>query len=101
MLYGLSEEILNEIIGVVSAHKKVESIILFGSRAKGNFSAGSDIDLAVIASGLTYNELTKIQADLDQLELIYKLDVVDYNKISEPALKEHIERVGKVVYSRK
>ena len=96
--YGLSENIINEIIFILSKYNKIESVLLFGSRAKGNYTNGSDIDLAVKANDLTFDEFIKIQTELDQLELIYKIDFIDYAKINEPALKSHIDRDGKIIY---
>ncbi len=37
----------------------------------------------------------------DGLYLPYFFDVVDYFKITNPDLKEHIDRVGKIFYSKK
>ena len=98
MEFGLSENVINEILAVISSHPKIQKVIIFGSRAKGNFSSGSDIDLAVEATDLNYDEFIRIQTEFDQLELIYKIDFIDYTKIIEPALKSHIDRVGKIIY---
>lgn len=100
MKFGLSENIINEIIFVLSKYNKIECALIFGSRAKGNFSNGSDIDIAVKANLLSFDEFISIQTELDQLELIYKIDFIDYDKINEPALKEHIDRVGEIFYEK-
>ena len=101
MKYGLSENTIKEINSVFSKYNKIETVILFGSRAKGNFTNGSDIDLAVKAKDLSFDEFLSIQIDLDQLELIYKIDFLDYTKIQEPELLDHINRVGILVYQSK
>lgn len=53
-LYGLSKETIDMIISKICENKKVEKIILFGSRAKGNFKKGSDVDIAVFSENLSY-----------------------------------------------
>jgi predicted nucleotidyltransferase len=97
MPYGLSQEELESIIKALASEKKVTQAILFGSRAKGNFRTGSDIDIALKGENLGLSELNSLYAALDELPLIYKFDLVIFNRITEAALVEHIERVGVVI----
>ena len=60
-LYGLSEKVLNLITKTISVNRKVKKIVLFGSRAKGEFKTGSDIDLAIFAEDLSFDEFMKIK----------------------------------------
>lgn len=76
-------------------NKRITDIILFGSRAKGNYQNGSDIDIAVVAEHLTLDDLLQIKADVDGLNMPYKIDIVDYKKIKNKELLDHIKRVGK------
>ncbi len=41
-----------------------------------------------------------LSVKLDDLNLPYNIDLVNYQTINEPALKEHINRVGIVFYSK-
>ena len=79
----------------------MDKVILFGSRAKGTNSPGSDIDLAITGSSLNLDDLLQIHLELDALSLPYKFDVVIYDRIREKALKDHIDRRGIVLYDRK
>ena len=79
-MFGLSDEVIRDIRGVFERHGNIDEVILFGSRAKGNYSEGSDIDLAVKGNGLTFNQLMDINIQIEDLGLLYKVDVVDYNK---------------------
>lgn len=99
MEYGLSSETIQNIRAVLSQYKQIREVWLFGSRAKGNYHAGSDIDLAIKSEQFTTSELLKLQVDLGELELLYKIDLVLYHTIKEPALRQHIDRVGKLFYS--
>ena len=60
MKFGLSDKVIDEINGVFRKHSEVEKVLIFGSRVKGNYRPGSDIDLAVIGSGLDFRKLFKI-----------------------------------------
>lgn len=101
MKTGLSKEVWNEITEVFEKFTKINQVILFGSRAMGNFREGSDIDLAVKGDHIVLKDLLDIEVALEDLELIYKIDLVDFNKINNPELQAHIDRVGMVVYSKK
>lgn len=54
---------------------------------------GSDIDLAIIGDDLTFRDICKLGMKIDELDLPYKIDIVDYNAITNNELKEHIDRV--------
>lgn len=101
MQYGLSENTINAIRQCLARHHKIESTVLFGSRAKGNYKNGSDIDLALKGSSLTISEVARLENEIDDLMLPYKFDFAIYHQISNRELLEHIERVGKIFYRKK
>lgn len=72
--------------------------MLYGSRVKGNFSNGSDIDIALKGAGLTLSKILKINNKLDELSLPYTIDINSFEFIKNHELTEHIQRVGQVVY---
>ena len=98
MKYGLKEETIEKINGLFINFPQIEEVILYGSRAKGNFKNGSDIDLTLIGNTLKFNDLLKILSDIDQLMLPYKFDISLYKSISDIELLDHIKRVGKYFY---
>lgn len=100
-MYGLSDTVIADICGVFRRFPNVVKVLVFGSRAKGTYTEGSDIDLAVVGTALTFNQLMDINIQIDDLGLLYKVDVVDYNKNIGTPLGEHIDRVGKPFYERK
>ena len=100
MRYGLKDETIEKISSVLSGFPEVEKAILYGSRAKGNFKRGSDIDLTLFGPALTLNVLLRIENRIDDLLLPYHIDLSIFESISNPDLKEHIQRVGKVFYER-
>jgi predicted nucleotidyltransferase len=98
--YGIPTEDLRAILKVFESEQQVQDVILFGSRAKGCFSEGSDIDLALKGDNLTLNNLLNLSTALDELFLPYKFDLVIFDRIQEPQLTDHIERVGILIFSR-
>lgn len=100
MLYGISEKSITKIRHVFTKYDNVTKVVLYGSRAKGGYKPGSDIDLTIIGDGLNLLLLNKLCIDLDDLLLPYTFDVSIMAQISNPDLIEHIKRVGKVFYKR-
>jgi len=92
---GLSASDIQHIKHALSQYPDVQEVILFGSRAKGCYKKGSDIDLAIRFS---HPEHSSIQLIHDALEedtpLPYFFDVIDIETIQNPDLRKHIERVG-------
>ncbi|MCM2353293.1 MAG: nucleotidyltransferase domain-containing protein [Pseudobdellovibrio sp.] len=97
---GLDENTQNKIIHVLMKHKDIEKAVLYGSRAKGNYKPGSDIDLTLFAPDMSLSDMLKVENEIDDLFLVYKMDLSLFHQIDNPALLEHIQRVGQVFYSR-
>jgi len=98
--FGLHSEQVELIKKVIASHSKVERAVLYGSRAKGNFRAGSDIDLTLHGADLTYADLVQIDCELDDLLLPYTVDLSIYRDIENPDLIRHIQHVGVEFYRR-
>jgi len=98
--YGIPTEDFQAILKVFESEQQVQEVILFGSRAKGCFSEGSDIDLALKGNNLSLNNLLNLSTALDELFLPYKFDLVIFDRIQEPQLTDHIERVGILIFNR-
>ncbi|MDN5359858.1 MAG: uncharacterized protein PWQ84_921 [Thermotogaceae bacterium] len=100
MPYGLNEKTLESIIEVFSHYPKIEKAILYGSRAKGTYKKGSDIDIALVGKNLNIKELNQIWIELDDLMLPYQFDLTLYNILSNDEFIDHIDRVGIEIYSK-
>ncbi len=99
--FGLSEESTKWIRRCIRVFPEIDEVIIFGSRAKGTSKPGSDIDLAIKGEFPEFNYPEKLRTMLQEgLYLPYFFDVLDYYKITNTELKEHIDRVGKIFYSR-
>lgn len=100
MCFGLSHENLEKIRGVFREYAKLERVIVYGSRAKGAFRPGSDIDLVLIGDKLDFSDLLNLETQLDGLNLAYCIDLEILARIENKDLLSHIHRVGKVLYER-
>ncbi len=101
MKYGLPQSTVQKICAVLGGYPQVDKAILYGSRAKGNYRSGSDIDLTLHGGvDLTLNVIVRILNDLDDLLLPYTIDLSIFDDISDPDVVEHIERVGVTFYQK-
>ncbi|HHW47185.1 MAG TPA: nucleotidyltransferase domain-containing protein [Clostridiaceae bacterium] len=99
MNFGLSEDDLRYIVDTVKKYPEIEKAVIFGSRSKGNYKRGSDVDIAIYGENVSFDTLSSLHAALEeQSPLPYFFDIVDYTHLEHPELKEHIDRVGKVIF---
>lgn len=100
MNFGLSKTALEKICGVFATLSKIDTVVIFGSRALGRQKEGSDIDLAVNGKGLCLDDILTVHLKLEDLMLPYRFDVVNLASGVDSDLKDHIERVGVIIYRR-
>ena len=99
MEYGLSDRTLNTLKLIFQKYPDIKQVVLYGSRAKGNYRNGSDIDISLkTEDSFTHTDLLRIGNDFDDSDMPYFVDVSVYDNLSNPDLKAHIDRVGKVLY---
>jgi uncharacterized protein len=99
-IFGLERDVVDAMGKVFAAYPEVEQVILYGSRAKGSFKPGSDIDLCLVGPDLTLPSLLTIDTELDDLLLPYKIDLSIRDHIDNPQLLAHIQRAGVSFYRR-
>jgi len=92
--FGLPDDVIPRLLAVLSSNGKVRQITLYGSRAKGNWRDGSDIDLCLDGEALSLADLAEMDASIDDLLLPWKVDIAVWQQIDNPDLIAHIERVG-------
>ncbi len=81
MLFGLEESNIEATSAVFRKFLTIDAVILYGSRAKGNFKTGSDIDITLIGDNLSYKDLVNVSLELDDLLLPYEFDLSIYRFI--------------------
>ncbi|MFV0554072.1 MAG: nucleotidyltransferase domain-containing protein [Mangrovibacterium sp.] len=93
-MFGLLQEQILSIKGVFANHPRIQRAIVYGSRAKGNYRQGSDLDVCLVGEDLPFDELLRIETELDDLLLPIRIDVSLFEQIDNPELIAHIKRVG-------
>lgn len=97
---GLTKEDVDKIKAVFSKYPQIEKVLIYGSRAMGNYKPASDIDLTLIGRNIDLSLKLKIEFELDDLMLPYKFDISIFDKITNPEFIDHINRVGMEFYQR-
>jgi uncharacterized protein len=100
MRFGLKENVIQRIQNVFAVFPEVDEAVLYGSRAKGDYRPGSDIDLTLKGENINLSVLNKINSQLDDLLLPYTFDLSVYRSIDNLALIDHINRVGISFYHK-
>lgn len=97
-VFGLPQSVCDRIISVLRDYPEIVQATIFGSRAKGNYRPGSDIDLCLEAPGLSMRRRLALENRLDDLLLPWRIDLVVRDEIDNLALLEHIGRVGRKLF---
>jgi predicted nucleotidyltransferase len=92
---------LKKIKDIIKLRLKPKKIILFGSRSKGNFSKGSDIDLCLIgAMYVDDRDIRKLKDEIDNISGLYSVDLLFWENV-EDDFKKIIIETGEVIYEKK
>lgn len=86
---GLPPDLFDEITVLAKRHG-LQSVVLFGSRARGTFQRASDIDLACMGGNV---RAFAVDVD-DTTRTPLKYDVIDLDEVSNEDLKENVRREG-------
>lgn len=100
MKFGLSEDLILKINSIFSKYPSIEEVVIYGSRAKGNYRPGSDIDITLKGQQIEGSILSKIEEEIDDLNSPYLFDISIFNKLNSPDLESHIQRIGQVFYKK-
>ncbi|MFV8341270.1 nucleotidyltransferase domain-containing protein [Flavobacterium sp. XS2P39] len=98
--FGLSSNNIIKINSVFTKYSDIDEVLIFGSRAKGNYRDNSDIDLAIKGKNINLSILQEIEIKLEELYLPYSIDLINYTTIENPDLINHINRIGKQFYKK-
>ena len=93
--YGIEQNVVDEICEIAEKYS-VEKVILFGSRARGDFKRTSDIDLAVKGG-----DFPRFALDIDEeTSTLLEYDIVDLEREIQPELLKSIEKEGVILYEK-
>ena len=100
MPYGLKDIELEKMCGVFASNERIERVVLYGSRAKGNYKPFPDVDITLMGEKLTHSDLNRISLAVDDLLLPYQFDISIFHTLKNEALIYHIHRIGITIYER-
>ncbi len=98
-MFGLPDKTIHVINDIFAKYPGIEKVLIYGSRARGDYKNGSDIDLTIIGD-ISFNDEIHISGLIDDLPIPYMCDLSILKDIKNENLVEHIERVGQVFYER-
>ena len=100
-MFGLDTDTIRNIKNCLAKFPQIDKALLYGSRAKGNYKNGSDIDLTLLGKNLSLRgHIYPLQGELDKLYLPYTFDLSVFSKLDNLELIEHILGVGKSFYQK-
>ncbi len=97
---GLTQKQRAMIASVLEACPAVNEVILFGSRAMGNYKPASDADFFLIGEGIGMTELLQIHRVIDDLPLSIDVDLLADTMLHSPDVRRHIRQHGRLWWSR-
>lgn len=101
-MFGLLDRDVKYILEAIAKHTEIERVLIFGSRAMGNYKQGSDVDMAIIGLNVTSRTVCKLIDDLNEVyPLPYFFDIINYQEIINEKLKTHIDTEGREIYHSK
>ena len=93
MKYGLEDMVVRQICALAKRHR-LRKVLLFGSRARGDFHRTSDIDLAVQGGNVS-----RFRLDVEEeVRTLLTFDVLDLDGRLSPEIREAIQRDGVLLY---
>jgi len=96
--FGIPKNIQALLIGVFARHASIEEVRIYGSRARGAAAIGSDIDLVVFAPSMSEREFAALWDEIDALPIALAVDLVHWDSLRDPALRQVIEQESKPFY---
>ncbi|MCB2290659.1 nucleotidyltransferase domain-containing protein [Clostridium sp. CS001] len=100
-MFGLLNRDIEYIKDAILKFETIEKVIIFGSRAMGNYKKGSDVDMAIFGKDITKEVIFQLDDYLNEvLPLPYFFDILHYENISNDNLKKHINDEGRILFER-
>ncbi len=100
-MFGLDVDTLQKIKEYMASLPNIHKVIIYGSRAKGNYKSGSDIDITLLGDNLTLQKTVyPLQEMIEQSTIPYRFDISIFTELKNSDLIEHILRVGKTLYQK-
>lgn len=96
--FGLPQKTIDELLAYFKTKPEIEKVVIFGSRAKGTYKNGSDIDFAIWTDN--HQTFFRYAGELDELPTPYKFDVIDFKTLTHDGMINSIKNSGKIFYTK-
>jgi len=98
--FGINESSIDILYTIFSKYEQVKEVVLYGSRAKGNYHDRSDVDMVICNSQIDRHVLGQIILEINNNNFPHIIDIQLFDNLKNKKLIEHILRVGKTLYKR-
>lgn len=98
MPFGLPDDSLPRLLSIFSGNRKIRRIILCGWCAKGVVHTGSNIDFRLDGDTFSLEGLDELEVEIDDLLLLWRVDITVEQQVDNPDSIAQIERVGVRLY---
>ncbi len=98
MEYGLKDEYLEELHSIIKRLPDIEEVILYGSRARGDYGVGSDIDICLKGKNITSTDIVNLKNYLYESRIPYFFDISIWHDLKNEDFKNNIAKDGKIIY---
>uniref|UniRef100_Q3AT08 Polymerase beta nucleotidyltransferase domain-containing protein n=1 Tax=Chlorobium chlorochromatii (strain CaD3) TaxID=340177 RepID=Q3AT08_CHLCH len=98
--FGITDSHLHIIRSIFKQYQAINKVLIYGSRAKGNYSERSDVDLVICDTTFDRKTIGKILLAINNSDFPYTVDLQIMENIKNKNLQEHIKRVGKEFYTK-
>ena len=97
---GISERFIHELQSYCLKNDQIDKIVLFGSRARGDYHKSSDIDLAIFTKKVSRTQQNLIEQAIHEMSTPLKIDVVFMDRLMKEKLIANIKREGVEIYEQ-
>ena len=96
-MISITDEEMNIILDIIKKYAGDCKVLVFGSRLKGTNKPFSDLDLAFISNEkLGLKKFSKLKLKFEESDLPYRVDIIDYNRVSKEFKKLIDDENGKI-----
>lgn len=94
MACGLKDRYRAALISILSADRKVDRVVLFGSRARGSHRPASDVDLVLFGPELGLRDQGRLSVAIEETSVPQRVDLLLHHHIENERLLDQIDRDG-------
>lgn len=97
---GISQRFVYELQEFCLKDEHIDKVILFGSRARGDYRRTSDIDLAMYTCDSSHSQQNLIEQSIQEMSTPLKIDVLFMDRLTKEQLVSNILRDGRIIYEK-